>query len=164
MGCERETRCRTRPAPVRTGQTGRRCGRGARLTVARGAVGRVRPSARPRRRTTRRFASMYVPAVPPAPPVLAQAPFTVDSAALGISATAHRSRRTSIMISRRTLDTLAGHAAVVRGRLLVRGAGLLGEDVLLQAWSGGRWSTLAGARTGAAGRFLLRYLPRRIGS
>ena len=107
---------------------------------------------------------MYVPAVPPAPPVLAQAPFTVDSAALGISATAHRSRRTSIMISRRTLDTLAGHAAVVRGRLLVRGAGLLGEDVLLQAWSGGRWSTLAGARTGAAGRFLLRYLPRRIGS
>jgi len=107
---------------------------------------------------------MYVPAVPPAPAALAQAPFTADPVGLGASVTAPATRRTAITISRRALDTLAGRAAVVRGRLLVRGAGVAGEDVLLQAWSGGRWSTLAGARTRAGGRFLLRYLPRRIGS
>ena len=107
---------------------------------------------------------MYVPAVPPAPPVLAKAPLMADPVALGISATALAPRRTAIAISWRKLDTLAGRAALVRGRLLTQGAGLSGEDVLLQAWKGRRWSTLAGARTGAAGRFLLRYLPRRIGS
>src|SRR5438128_596371 len=42
MGRERGIQCRTWRAPVRTGRSGRRCGRGARPTVARGAVGRAR--------------------------------------------------------------------------------------------------------------------------
>jgi rare lipoprotein A len=107
---------------------------------------------------------MYVPAVPPAPPVLAQAQLTADPVALGMSATALAPRRTAIAISGRRLDTLAGRAAVVRGRLLADHEGVPGEDVLLQAWTGARWSTLAGSRTGARGRFALRYRPRRIGS
>jgi rare lipoprotein A len=52
-------------------------------------------------------------------------------------------------------STLAGQAVEVSGRLL---PGHAGRKVTLQARQGGRWHTLAKARTGSRGKFVLRYV------
>ncbi len=50
---------------------------------------------------------------------------------------------------------LAGQAVQLRGKLLPSARG---RKVSLQALQSGSWHTLATARTGSAGRFVLRYL------
>jgi len=60
-----------------------------------------------------------------------------------------------VRVSTRSLDALAGQAVQVRGRLL---PALRGRRVSLQALQAGSWRTLATARTGSAGRFVLRYV------
>jgi hypothetical protein len=56
------------------------------------------------------------------------------------------------------IAVLGGQGIQVRGRLLPARAG---RKVSLQARQSGRWQTLATARTGSAGRFVLRYVPAR---
>jgi hypothetical protein len=58
-------------------------------------------------------------------------------------------------VSRRAIAVLAGQVVRLRGRLL---PGLGGRKVSLQALHTGSWRTLATARTGSAGRFVLHYL------
>jgi rare lipoprotein A len=53
------------------------------------------------------------------------------------------------------IAVLTGQTVQVRGRLL---PAVAGRKVSLQARQNGAWRTLARARTGAAGRFVLRYL------
>jgi rare lipoprotein A len=55
----------------------------------------------------------------------------------------------------RRITVLAGQTVDVRGRLL---PALVGRRVSLQGRQNGAWRTLATARTGSAGRFVLRYL------
>jgi rare lipoprotein A len=62
---------------------------------------------------------------------------------------------TRLRVRPRRLAVLGGQAVQVRGWLL---PGRPGRRVSLQARQGGRWQTLAMARTGAAGRFVLRYV------
>ncbi len=69
-------------------------------------------------------------------------PVTVDVAA-GVRVPAHH------------IDVDAGQAVQVRGRLL---PAVGGRKVSLQALQNGSWQTLASARTGSAGRFVLRYV------
>jgi rare lipoprotein A len=60
-----------------------------------------------------------------------------------------------------TMNVLAGHAMAATGSLRPR---LSGAKVSLQLLFGRRWITVAHTRTGARGRFRLRYEPRRTGS
>ncbi|MBV9817562.1 MAG: RlpA-like double-psi beta-barrel domain-containing protein [Solirubrobacterales bacterium] len=62
---------------------------------------------------------------------------------------------TRLRVRPRRLAVLGGQAVQVRGWLL---PGRPGRRVSLQARQGGKWQTLAMARTGAAGRFVLRYV------
>jgi rare lipoprotein A len=117
---------------------------------------------------------MYVPA-PPAPTLPAAAgvaplgtyvtSLDPDPASLqGAVATAPVATRLTVRM--RALDVLAGRQANVTGALRARGSlvAVAGRMVSLQAFAGGRWSTLAGARTVRDGIFHLRFSPRRIGS
>jgi rare lipoprotein A len=112
---------------------------------------------------------MYVPATPAPPAATSLAPIVIAaSAAPPFSGPAH----TSLSASRTDLNVLAGHTASVTGRLTTdlgstrdhRPAGLSGRVVRLQALGGHGWRTLAHARTGAGGRFRLRYVPRQTTS
>jgi rare lipoprotein A len=104
---------------------------------------------------------MYVPATLGQPPA-ALAPVGIVSTAPAAGA---RLARTALQVRSSRLDVLADHRISVTGTLLSASrAGLPGRIVALQARGGHRWRTLALARTGANGRFSLRYLPRRIGS
>ncbi|HSZ69462.1 MAG TPA: RlpA-like double-psi beta-barrel domain-containing protein [Solirubrobacteraceae bacterium] len=107
---------------------------------------------------------MYVPATlalpAPATPVSASSVFASAAPA-----------RTALHVRRADLDVLAGQSATVTGTLRSTGAGaprgsapLAGATVVLQVRERRDWRTLAGTRTGARGRFSLRYRPRRIGS
>jgi rare lipoprotein A len=60
-----------------------------------------------------------------------------------------------VRVPSRRIAVLGGQAIQVRGKLLPAQAG---RKVSLQAHQTGRWQTLATARTGAAGRFVLRYV------
>jgi hypothetical protein len=73
---------------------------------------------------------------------------------------------TSLAISRRELNVLTGHTALVSGHLLGtrRPRGLSGRRLLLQAHRRHGWRTIASTHTGPRGRFRLRYLARRTGS
>src|SRR4029077_17803772 len=68
---------------------------------------------------------------------------------------------TALVVSRAGLNVLHGHPATVIGTLR---PGLSERVVTLQALRSHRWITVASARTGAKGRFQLRYVPRRTGS
>lgn len=70
-------------------------------------------------------------------------------------------RKGRIRIRRRRLNVLAGHAATVTGVLRPRVGGL---TVVLRALHGRHWTSVAHTRTGARGRFRLRYTPRLTGS
>ena len=65
-----------------------------------------------------------------------------------------------VRVPTRSVDALAGQAVQVRGRLLPAARG---RKVALQALQSGSWHTLATARTGSAGRFVLRYVPGSAG-
>jgi len=60
-----------------------------------------------------------------------------------------------VRVPSRGINVLAGQAVQLRGRLLPSARG---RKVSLQARRSGSWQTLATARTGSAGRFVLRYL------
>jgi rare lipoprotein A len=59
-----------------------------------------------------------------------------------------------VRVPSRAISVLAGQAVQLRGRLLPAAQG---RKVSLQALESGSWHTLATARTGSAGRFVLRY-------
>ena len=118
---------------------------------------------------------MYAPAtsgLPAAP--LAQAGVLAGQAASGEVpapvAAQLGSLATALHVSRAELNVLAGHSATIAGTLATRGSGdrrsvdLAGGVVVLQVRERGGWRTLAGARTGARGRYRLGYRPGRIGS
>lgn len=64
-------------------------------------------------------------------------------------------------LHRRSLDVLDGHGASVSGTVRPAAAGRV---VTLQLRNHGRWATVARSRTGAQGRFQLRYTPHGTGS
>jgi rare lipoprotein A len=104
---------------------------------------------------------MYAPATPlPAAPLV---PVGIASAA---PESAHPVPvHTALRVRRFELNVLADHRASVTGTLLEGPrAGLAGQLVALQELGRHGWRTLSRARTGAQGRFRLRYIPRRIGS
>ena len=68
---------------------------------------------------------------------------------------------TALQVRRAELNVLASHADVITGTLR---PGLAGRIVSLQVAARGGWRAVAWARTGALGRFRLRYMPRSIGS
>jgi rare lipoprotein A len=61
----------------------------------------------------------------------------------------------AVRVHRHSMAVLAGQTVRVRGRLL---PALAGRKVSLQARQNGQWRTLATARTGSEGRFVLRYV------
>jgi rare lipoprotein A len=105
---------------------------------------------------------LYVPA-PPAQPAVALAPVGIVSSALTLGG---RPTATALNVHKTSLNVLDGQAATVAGTLhaLARLGGLPGRIVALQALRRHGWSTVARTRTGAHGRFRLRYVARWIGS
>jgi rare lipoprotein A len=120
---------------------------------------------------------MYVPATL-AQPAGALAPIEISASTTPpLQVPAH----TSLSATRTVLNVLEGHTTSVTGKLTVASgggaptastvlsadphpAGLPGREVLLQALGSHGWRTLAHTRTGAAGRFRLRYTPPRTAS
>src|SRR5580698_5438964 len=99
---------------------------------------------------------MYVPATPPtspAAPLLAPVPISSSASSSPIAPAVD----TALEVRRARLNVLAGETASVAGALR---PGLSGRLVALQALGHRGWSTLAQTRTGAGGRFRLRYVPR----
>ena len=104
---------------------------------------------------------MLVPA-PPAQHAVALAPVGIASSTLplGTSPIA-RAASTTLSVRRSTLNVLDGHPASVIGTLR---PAVAGQIVTLQTLVGRGWRTVARVRTGAKGRFRLRYVPRHTGS
>ena len=121
---------------------------------------------------------MYVPATL-AQPAGALAPIEISASTtpppLDVSA------KTSLSATRTELNVLEDRVTSVTGKLTaassapaagaaadrpahLHAAGLAGRKVLLQALVGHGWRTLAHTRTGAEGRFRLRYVPRQTAS
>lgn len=78
------------------------------------------------------------------------------------STTTRVAKRVAMIVPRFAFDPIAesvqaGHFTTLNGRLLPAAAG---ETVQLAGHSGGRWATMASARTGRAGGFALRALAR----
>jgi rare lipoprotein A len=72
---------------------------------------------------------------------------------------------TALKVRSYQLNVLADHRATVTGTLLEgRRPGLSGRVVTLQTLGSRGWRTLAHTRTGAHGRFRLRYMPRQTTS
>jgi rare lipoprotein A len=104
---------------------------------------------------------MYVPA-PPAQPAPALAPVTIASSSSSPGASPlGRATSTSLHVRRARLNVLDGRRVSVAGTLR---PGLSGRLVALQAKGRHGWHEVAHTRTGADGRFRLRYLPRATGS
>jgi hypothetical protein len=98
---------------------------------------------------------MYVHATPPtSPAVPLLAPISIS---LRASAPIAPVLDTALEVRRRSLNVLAGQAASIAGALR---PGRSGRLVALQALGRHGWITLAQTRTGAGGRFRLRYVPR----
>jgi rare lipoprotein A len=115
---------------------------------------------------------MYVP-TPPAPntpAATAIAPLgrtlTPDAESSLESAAMTEPIATRLVVRRRALDVLDGQHASVTGTLRagISPTALAGRTVSLQAFSGGRWNTVAGARTARTGFFRLRFWPHRVGT
>jgi rare lipoprotein A len=103
---------------------------------------------------------MYVPATL-AQPAGALAPIEISASTTPpLQVPAH----TSLSVTRTELNVLEGHTTSVTGKLLGDPAGLPGREVLLQALGSHGWRTLAHTRTGAEGRFRLRYMPLQTAS
>jgi hypothetical protein len=103
---------------------------------------------------------MYVPATL-AQPATALSPLVIDASA---TPPLQAPARTSLSELHAELNVLEGHTTSVTGKLLGDPAGLPGQEVQLQALGERGWRTLAHTRTGANGRFRLRYLPRETAS
>jgi len=102
---------------------------------------------------------MYAPATPlPAAPM---APIGVDSTAPAVLPPLH----TALEVRGYELNVLAGQRASVTGTLLAdHRPGVAGQIVALQELGRHGWRALGRVRTGAHGRFRLRFSPRRLGS
>src|SRR5665213_1040126 len=114
---------------------------------------------------------MYVPATLAQPAAAPLAPISIAGSTTPPWA---GPTRTSLSASRTELNVLEGHATSVTGKLSTavdegapdpravdsRASGLAGQVVTLQALGSHGWRTLAHTRTGAGGRFRLRYMPR----
>lgn len=109
---------------------------------------------------------MYVPATPLAAAPLVPVGIAADEAAGGGSAPAPIPPvHTELHVGRAQLNVLDNTPASVTGKLLAaHRPAAAGDMVVLQALGRHGWQTLTSARTGARGRFRLRYLPSRIGS
>ncbi|HEY3865551.1 MAG TPA: RlpA-like double-psi beta-barrel domain-containing protein [Solirubrobacteraceae bacterium] len=127
---------------------------------------------------------MYVPATL-AQPATALVPLVIDASA---TPPLQAPARTSLSAFREQLNVLEGHTTSVTGKLTARTAnpgteslagattasapapasatvafhraGVAGQEVQLQALGEHGWRTVAHTRTGANGRFRLRYVPR----
>jgi len=104
---------------------------------------------------------MYVAAPPPVTPLAGLEPPGIHASTAGDT----REGAATLHVRRRARNVLAGHRVIVGGRLLARGDSttLPGRTVVLQML-GRHWATVARAHTNARGRFLLRFVPRHIGS
>jgi hypothetical protein len=115
---------------------------------------------------------MYVPTTL-AQPAASLAPIVISANTTPpFSEPAH----TSLSVSAADLNVLEGHAASITGRLTAAlerlpigdrpagPAGLPGQVVTLQMLGRHGWRKLAHTRTGASGRFRLRYVPRQTAS
>ncbi|HET7198691.1 MAG TPA: septal ring lytic transglycosylase RlpA family protein [Burkholderiales bacterium] len=105
---------------------------------------------------------MYAPAQQAQPPA-ALAPVEIAAAAtpsLGQPALG-RPLASTLRIRRASLNVLADRQTSIAGTLSPHVAG---RTVALQALGGRGWHDIARTRTGAGGRFRLRYTPRRTGS
>jgi|SRR6185437_9051654 len=104
---------------------------------------------------------MYAPA-PPAQPALALAPVVIASSTPASSASAlGRPTATSLHVRKARLNVLEGGRVSVAGTLR---PGLAGRTIDLQAKGRHGWHDVAHTRTGAGGRFRLRYTPHATGS
>jgi rare lipoprotein A len=119
---------------------------------------------------------LYVPATL-AQPAAPLAPISITAVNTPLPT---KPARTSLSVPRTDLNVLEGHAASVTGRLTTgahgpegwigdaargsRSGGPAGRIVALQALGTHGWRTLAHTRTGAHGRFRLRYVPRQTTS
>ena len=99
---------------------------------------------------------MYIPAQP----AVAPAPIGIASSVL-LAAPIARSAGTILSVARTTLNVLSGDPATVTGTLR---PGLAGRMVVLQALGRRGWRAVARTRTGAKGRFQVRYIARGTGS
>jgi rare lipoprotein A len=112
---------------------------------------------------------MYVPATSaqPAAPATALASLvevTAGGSSSGVPALARLGAgpaHASLAVHRPDLNVLSGHASTISG---VLHPGLAGRVISLQALGARGWRTLASTRTGRAGRFRVRYVPRAVGS
>jgi rare lipoprotein A len=133
---------------------------------------------------------MYVPAT--LAPAGALAPIEISASATApLQAPLQAPAHTSLSATRTVLNVLEGHTTSVTGRLTahttgsspsseslaggattasasatatLHTAGVAGQEVLLQALGSHGWRTLAHTRTGAKGRFRLRYIPLQTAS
>lgn len=99
---------------------------------------------------------------PPAQPAVALAPVEIASTTQptgGLSLA--RPATTALHVRQARLNVLAGRQASVAGAL---SPAVAGEPIELQAMGPRGWREIARTRTGAAGRFRLRYVPRGTGS
>ena len=103
---------------------------------------------------------MYVPA-PPAQHALALAPVGIVSTTPSLSAPLGRALSTTLRVHRTNLNVLDGRRVSVAGTL---SPGLSGRTVTLQVAGHRGWRTVAHSRTGARGRFRLRYVSGQTGS
>jgi rare lipoprotein A len=104
---------------------------------------------------------MYVPA-PPAQHALALAPVgIVSTTPASAMQPLSRTLSSTLHVRKATLNVLDGRSATIAGTLA---PGLSGQTVGLQAMGRHGWSTISHTRTGANGRFKLRYVPRATGS
>jgi hypothetical protein len=108
-------------------------------------------------------ASSAQPAVPATPLASAIETATGGSAPgmSGLAGLAAAPAHDSLAVRHPVLNVLTGHTSTIAGTLR---RGLAGRLVTLQALGAHGWSTLAGAHTGRAGRFRVRYVPRHAGS
>jgi hypothetical protein len=113
---------------------------------------------------------MYVPATsaqsaaPATPPLAALVETVTGGSSPGIAPLAGLSAapvHVSLAVRHPDLNVLAEHTSTIAGALR---PGLAGRTVTLQALGAHGWSKLASTHTGRAGRFRLRYTPRRAGS
>lgn len=115
---------------------------------------------------------MYVPATPTlAAPPMAPAGILASEPTSTVPDVPIVRAKTVLRVRRAELNVLAGRTATVAGVLLVgsyssadRLTGVSGVMITLQARARRGWRTLASARTGAEGRYRLRYRTDRIGS
>jgi rare lipoprotein A len=88
------------------------------------------------------------------PPASTSTAFTASAASSSSTTPERVVVAAGLHVSRRNREVLGSGTFAVRGQLLPRSGG---RRVVLQARRGGRWITLAGTRTGSAGRFGFRY-------